>query len=175
MSSNFDPDLFHHTKQLQLYSRQDYELFFINDFKGTSYVKQDINYHDFTFNTIHGNFFSSTQKEEMMSTKLRSEPSSRFVKTKFFEIYGTVKLKPAQDIMKENTIWYRLTFSEYLATFSALAISYMSIARFIMSNYNEYTQNEAMLSSLYGESSASERATSMRDVSSEQNYAVEAF
>lgn len=44
-----------------------------------------------------------------------------------------------------------------------------------MSNYNEYTQNEAMLSSLYGESSATERATSMRDVKSEQNYAVEAF
>lgn len=88
-------------------------------------MKRDIIYNEFTFNTIHGRFFSSTNKEEIMSSKLRNDPVVRMKKPKIFQIYSTATLKPAQDILHAKTTWYRLTFSEYLATFSALAISYM--------------------------------------------------
>ena len=92
-----------------------------------------------------------------------------------FEIYASSILKPGDYVVHGTITWYRLTFSEFLASFSALALSVTSVASFVMSNYNKHTQNAAMLSSLYGESNSSERAHSVHEVKYGLAQAVDAF
>jgi len=96
-------------------------------------------------------------------------------KPKFLKIYAKVELKLSQIMKRTSVQWYRVYFLEFVGQFGALVLSAYSGLSFVMSGYHDYTKNEHMLASLYGETNSSERVAKHQDFIYGVGYAMDAF
>ena len=108
---------------------------------------------------------------------LESEPMDDAIKFESTVIYASIVLQVADAVRTSTVQWYRFTFLQFLGSFSALLLSIHQILVFALGHAHEYTKNQHMLSSLYGESSKAERLddSEMQSVQFGVDYAKEAF
>ena len=80
--------------------------------------------------------------------------------------YLTLSMGTISTFSKGSTTWFRTYFLDFIPNFSALALSIISFATFIMSGFNNHEQSRAIIEKLYNEvedSSVGERVDK-RDV-----------
>lgn len=108
-------------------------------------------------NEFRGNFFFPNENEVVNTTTLVGQKFEFYSKLRVLKLYAQVVIKPWQNVNLKTIVWYRTSFTVFIANFSALVISIQKSFQYIMSNYNHYTMRQAMLGSLYGQSDSNEQ------------------
>ena len=50
-----------------------------------------------------------------------------------------------------DTIWFRTSFFDFIASFGALFMTFYQILQFLVNNYEEFIKDKSMMKLLYGE------------------------
>ena len=72
-----------------------------------------------------------------------------------------MEIVPAEAIAQVDYVWYRESFYQFISSFTGLALSILAASKFVFLGMKEHTQQNEMLSKLYG--GASQNRARRRD------------
>ena len=110
-----------------------------------------------THNIFASDFIWSSFKENV-NTTMFSLPTQGYWQRKYdFDYYSLITVSRGPIYSLNTRRWYRIYLTDFLSNFGGLSISILSFFAFLMNGFQAFSQNKAMLDSLYGEIDRSER------------------
>ena len=65
--------------------------------------------------------------------------------------FGVFSMTLLQGSKVTDTIWFRTSFFDFIASFGALFMTFYQILQFLVNNYEEFIKDKSMMKLLYGE------------------------
>lgn len=124
-------------------------------------------------NEFQESFFYQSSDNIVNTTWIKVEQEKNLAGNLNYYAMYSLGGEPTQE--RSRIIWYRINIWGFLSSFGGLVTSIFGIASAIMSSFNNYEENKAMLSRLYGHSEDTDRVKTDSDIEYGTYYATRTF